>query len=78
MNWKTKALIQNAISLLPSELSYEIYYRLQRNFGTLKNFNPEGRLCSGINTAKFINSLGGKISNKVFLNLVRGALLLHH
>jgi SAM-dependent methyltransferase len=72
MNWKTKALIQNVISLLPPELSYDIYFRLQRNFGTLKNFNPEGRLCSGISTAKFINTLGGKISNKVFFELGTG------
>ena len=39
MNWKTKAFIQNAVSKIPSSLSYEFYYRLQRNFGTLKNIN---------------------------------------
>jgi len=73
MQWKTKAFIQNLISKLPSGLSYEIYYRLQRKFGTLKKFNPEGRLNSGIGIAKFIRKCGEEVKGKVVFELGTGS-----
>ena len=72
MNWKIKAFIQNCISLLPSNLSYELYYMLQRKFGTLKNFNPEGRLNSGIGIARLICNSGKDVKEKVFFELGTG------
>lgn len=36
MNWKLKAGIQNAIAALPSQMSYDAYYKFQRTFGGLK------------------------------------------
>lgn len=36
MNFKLKAFIQNAVSKLPEEFSYNIYFLLQRNFGSLR------------------------------------------
>jgi len=72
MNWKTKAFIQNIISLLPSDFSYEFYYRLQRRFGSLKKFNPEGRLNSGIGIAKQLRSLGMNIQDRSVFELGTG------
>lgn len=40
MNWKLKALIQNAVSQLPSSASYAAYYWLQRRFGGLRQVDP--------------------------------------
>jgi len=72
MNWKTKAFIQNIIALLPSAFSYEFYYQLQRRFGSLKKFNPEGRLNSGVGIAKQLRSLGMEIKNKSVFELGTG------
>ncbi len=40
MNWKAKAVLQHAVSLLPSKASFELYYRMQRSCGTLKTVEP--------------------------------------
>ena len=46
MKWKTKALIQNLISLLPDKLSYKSYLFFQKKFGGLRNFNPINKLAT--------------------------------
>lgn len=54
MNWKLKAHIQKAVSLLPSPLSYESYYWIQRHFGSLRRPDPLEKLSAGIETWKRI------------------------
>jgi SAM-dependent methyltransferase len=72
MNWKRKALIQNAISILPSSLSYNMYYWLQRNFGGLKVDDPIDRLAAGVKTWKIIKDLGYEPQGKIFLEVGTG------
>lgn len=55
MNWKTKALIQNLISKLPSKASYALYEWIQMHFGSYRHGNnPFGRLEIG---AEFLQQL---------------------
>jgi len=37
MKWYLKALVQNAIALLPEAISQPLYYQLQRNIGELRH-----------------------------------------
>jgi SAM-dependent methyltransferase len=72
MRWRLKAAIQNVISLLPSEASYEAYYWIQRRFGALRRVDPTSRLTAGISTWKRIQRHGRSPSGKVFLEVGTG------
>ena len=72
MNWKLKSQIQNLISLLPSSLSYSVYYYMQRNFGTLKKVNPVKILKAGIETCKQIEKVGRSPIGSTFLEIGTG------
>ena len=72
MHWKIKARIQNAVSLLPSSVSYATYYWIQRHFGSLKRMNPVSRLKPGVETWKKIQELGYSPIEKVFLEVGTG------
>lgn len=74
MNWKTKAKIQNLISLLPSSLSYAAYYSIQRKFGSLKDdkLNPVNRLIAGLETVKRIEQVGQSPVGATFLEVGTG------
>ncbi len=72
MHWKIKARIQNAVSLLPSSVSYATYYWIQRHFGSLKRMNPVNRLKAGVETWKKIQELGYTPIEKVFLEVGTG------
>ncbi len=72
MRWKTKARIQKAVSLLPSSLSYNVYYRMQRRFGALRQVNPVSRFEAAIATWNLIDSQGYSPSEKVFLEVGTG------
>jgi SAM-dependent methyltransferase len=76
MHWKTKAKIQNAISILPSSASYAVYYWLQRRSGGLRYFNPVSRLKAGIETWKLIKKQDCEPSGKVFLEVGTGRVAL--
>ncbi len=39
MNWKIKAIIQSTIALIPEKLGNNIYLKIQKNFGGLKDKN---------------------------------------
>lgn len=47
MNFRAKALIQKAISLIPGPLSYEVYYQFQRKLGGLKKIDPSSKISAG-------------------------------
>jgi len=72
MNWKIKARIQNLISTLPSEMSYALYYCVQRSLGGLKNFSPVSRLESGIEIWDKIEEQGHDPKDKVFFEVGTG------
>ncbi|MDQ8186290.1 methyltransferase domain-containing protein [Pelagicoccus sp. SDUM812002] len=72
MNWKIKSAIQNGVASLPSGVSYELYYWIQRRFGNLKVFNPEPRLGTGVWIWNLISSLDQNPSDKVFLEVGTG------
>lgn len=72
MQWKLKAKIQNAVSLLPSSLSYSAYYWIQRHFGGLRRINPTTRIAAAIETCKRICEQGESLSDKVFLEVGTG------
>jgi hypothetical protein len=74
MNWKLKAKIQKIISFLPSDLSYSIYYWIQRNFGLLQDskLNPAIHLLAGIETVKRIEQLNRSPIGATFLELGTG------
>ena len=72
MDWKTKARIQNVVSLLPESLGYQFYYRLQRHFGGLRNPDPREGLKAGIATCEMIVDSGRDINDKVFLEIGTG------
>lgn len=72
MRWRTKAKIQNAVSLLPPSLSYATYYWIQRRFGALRRMNPVTRLEAGIEIWKRIAELGIDPAGKVFFEVGTG------
>lgn len=76
MHWKLKATIQNTISLLPSETSYQAYYWLQRRYGGLRRVNPSSRLVAGIETWKRILGQNHSPLGKVFFEVGTGRVPL--
>lgn len=76
MNWKTKAKIQNIISLLPPKLSYVAYYWLQRNYGALRYINPIKKIELGIQTWKTIQNQNLDPCGKIFFEIGTGRVPL--
>jgi hypothetical protein len=74
MRWRLKSKIQNAVSLLPSSLSYAVYYWIQRRFGSLnqRRTNPTSRFTAAIDTWKRILEQGTTPSGKVFFEVGTG------
>lgn len=72
MNWKLKSVILNTIAFLPSAISYEVYYQLQRKWGGLKNFNPLYGLKTAKQTWRHIIKCGYSPTNKVFFEVGTG------
>ncbi len=76
MHWKLKAMIQNAVSLLPPSVSYATYYWIQRHFGGLRRIDPVSGLSAGIEIWKRIEKHGQDPSGKVFLEIGTGRVPL--
>lgn len=76
MHWKVKAVLQNAVAILPSRLSYEVYYQLQRRFGGLRHIRPEQRLVAAVQTWKRLLANGMEPVGKTFLEVGTGRLPL--
>jgi hypothetical protein len=72
MYWKSKSMIQNTVSLLPSELSYRVYYWLQRHFGALRQINPASRLAAGRDTWLLIQKQSKDPVDSVFFEVGTG------
>ena len=72
VHWKLKAIIQNAVSLLPSDVSYEAYYRLQRKYGGLRFVSPIVGMEDGIRIVDGIEKAGRSVEQRVFLEVGTG------
>lgn len=72
MHWKLKASIQNAIAILPSPVSYALYYRIQRHFGGLRRMNPVCGLTDGRDAWKKLKKIGCDPAGKVFFEVGTG------
>jgi SAM-dependent methyltransferase len=72
MNWKLKAFVQNSISRLPSSMSYDLYYRVQRSVGGLRVVNPTSRLRAGIAAVRRILAHGGTVEGATVLEVGTG------
>jgi hypothetical protein len=72
MHWKIKAMIQNGVSVLPSEASYEMYYWIQRHFGNLKQTNPTQTLTRAVKACSLIRQSGQDPAGKIFFEVGTG------
>ena len=72
MRWKIKAIVLNCISILPSSISYAVYYWIQRYFDNLRRMNPDSRLKAGIEIWKRIIALGYDPIGKTFFEVGTG------
>jgi len=72
MNWKLKAVVQNAIARLPGSSSYAAYYWLQRNFGGWDHIEPTKWFIVAIEAWKRLGRLGHDAAGKVFFELGTG------
>jgi len=72
MRWKAKSRIQNAISLLPSSISYAAYYWIQRHFGGLRKVSPVRAFEAAASTWRLIEELNHNPRDKVFLEVGTG------
>jgi hypothetical protein len=77
MNWKVKAFIQKFLAGLPSGLSYELYFQMQRHFGGLKKpLNPANHFKSGVEIIKKIQKHGYEADGKTFFEVGTGRVPL--
>jgi SAM-dependent methyltransferase len=73
MYWKVKAFIQNCISIFPENISYTMYYGVQRYFGALrKPFKPIYHIKNGIKLLEKILQTGLSINGKIFFEVGTG------
>lgn len=73
MNWRTKARLAKAISLLPNGMSHKAYYLLQRHFGNLRAANPTRCLKAGVAMVDLIRKYRpGLTGSETFLEVGTG------
>jgi hypothetical protein len=81
LDWELKAFIQNFIALLPSKISYELYFQMQRHFGGLKKpYNPMSHFSVAVSMLRKIQKYtlggGGGINGKTFFEVGTGRVPL--
>jgi SAM-dependent methyltransferase len=76
LDWRKKAFVQNIISKLPEIIGDEIYYQVQRKFGTLKHpdFSMH-HVQATISIAEYISKFNSTIEGKTFFELGTGRYL---
>jgi SAM-dependent methyltransferase len=75
LNWKIKARVQGAVALLPSRLSYSVYYWLQRRFGGLRAVTPLPSCAAAVGFWERIEARHGSPLGKTFLEIGTGRRL---
>jgi len=77
MHWKIKSITQNTVSLLPSALSYNTYYWIQRYFGDLGNVTTlMKRVSAGVDTWQLIVNQNLNPIDKIFFEIGTGRVPL--
>lgn len=74
MDWKFKAAIQSAISILPEKTSYEIYYQIQRRFGNLRVVEPLHWFKESVEIWQRAKSVNYEPRNKVIFEIGTGRM----
>ena len=72
MNWKMKAYLQSAVSMLPGPASHRVYYGIQRAIGTLRAVEPTNGFRDGLRLADAIEDAGGRVAGASFLEVGTG------
>lgn len=72
MNWKVKAAAQNIVAFLPSRLSYSLYYRVQRRWGSLRHPDHLLGINIGLRTWRQLVTAGYDPRGKVFFEVGTG------
>ena len=72
MHWKYKAVVQNLMGRLPSNLGNPLYYHLQCRFGGLRRPNPLSRLSAGIGVVRRVHQFERSAECAVFLEIGTG------
>jgi SAM-dependent methyltransferase len=75
LRWKTKALIQNFLAMLPGNMSNSAYYWIQRKYGALRCPDPRSRIRAGLEMCKRIAACGKRANDKSFLEIGTGRRL---
>ncbi|MGH7568142.1 MAG: methyltransferase domain-containing protein [Gemmatimonadales bacterium] len=75
MNWRLKALVQGAVSLLPPAVSFDLYYRLQRACGSLRHVNPIAGFEDGVRMLGAIEERGRSVEHQAVLEVGTGRRL---
>ena len=75
MNWKLKAIIQNAVDCLPNFLAYQVYYKIQRKFGNLRKICPFNNLNKSAQISKLIIAQDREVTGGTFLEVGTGRTL---
>ena len=72
MNWKIKALMQRVVAGLPSNLSYAVYYQMQRHMGGLRRINPTNSLRSAVEIVRAAVDNGREVNGARVLEVGAG------
>ena len=72
MNWKMKAYLQSAVSMLPAPASHRVYYGIQRAIGTLRAVEPTNGFRDGLRLADALEAAGGRVAGATFLEVGTG------
>ena len=74
MHWRSKALIQQGMALLPRSLSNPAYFRLQRHFGNLhrSRIDPTSKLRIGFEICRHIARFGKSPVGATFFEIGTG------
>ncbi len=72
MHWKVKALIQNAVDLVPPRVAHPIYYQLQRRFGGLRRVNPAKHYRKAARLAAMLRKAGRTLEDRALLEIGAG------
>lgn len=72
MHWKTKARIQQVVSLLPHDVSYSAYYWIQRHLGRLRSVDPSDLLQAGVEAWNRLLQTGANPLDKTFFEVGTG------
>jgi len=66
--------VQNIVSILPSKISYSLYYQLQRKFGSLKygKYDPTSVFIGSINLWKHLHKNNYSTQGRVFFEIGTG------